>query len=224
MEKPFQAESETANSGSDSIPSDGTYHRHYNLVLAWGTLLTLLTWGLGLTWPQPSGHWSFWVCAAVWFLYAIWVGRFFWRMGHGRVLWLPCITMIILGVGVSIPAELMNAILNPVNRALDQLRQQFPGSHLFNFTAGKLAHFMCFLVVSFALLWKRRRLKFTYLHLMGLFLILALSTEGLQLFLRSRTTSVVDIGIDGAGYVAGLLLFLLARAIPVLERRRSRYL
>ena len=50
---------------------------------------------------------------------------------------------------------------------------------------------------------------------LGLFLVLlAVATEGFQLFVSGRTSSIMDMGFDAAGALVGLGMFAVYKLLP----------
>jgi len=71
----------------------------------------------------------------------------------------------------------------------------------------KVGHFLVFFLLGMLMFRFRGRLGMTRMHVIGLLLLLALASEGAQLYLDNRTPRPTDLLIDGAGILLAALLF-----------------
>ena len=94
-----------------------------------------------------------------------------------------------------------------------------------SFIVRKIAHFASYFILGVlcagAFLSDKRRLLITNLYALGLCFFYAVSDEVHQLFVPGRAGRLLDVGIDTAGAMCGILIF--AAVCAVLSRvRRNR--
>ena len=94
-----------------------------------------------------------------------------------------------------------------MNDLIDRVHVAYPDWFLFKFSAGKLGHTVCFAALTLVALLLRERIHVSLLHLALIFMLLALATESIQLFLSSRTPQLKDVWMDLIGVLIGIALF-----------------
>jgi len=121
-----------------------------------------------------------------------------------------------IGVGVSLPYETIHALLEPANLFLS--RWKLPLS------AGKYGHVFCFAMLTLFALAIRRKLEVPAKELTVFVVLLAIATEGFQLFIPERTTNVFDLGLDLFGAFLGFLIFVIYKYfVPKRNRDEKKH-
>ena len=172
-----------------------TFKRPSLLIL---TLSTAATWIVGLLAPHS---WSAACVAICWIAFGLYV---LYRLVRNRQIWiaaLPVFFVLTIGIGVSLPSEVLNNLLQPANDML--MRWNLPLS------AGKYGHVFCFAMLTLFALAIRRKLTASARELVLFIFLLAVATEGFQLFIDGRTTNVSDLGLDLTGALIGFGIFSL---------------
>ena len=103
------------------------------------------------------------------------------------------------------PFETLNSLLKPANDVLT--RWNLPLS------AGKYGHVFCFAMLTLFALAIRRKLTATPKELVLFILLLAVATEGFQLFVPGRTTKIFDLGLDLFGALIGFGIFTIYKSV-----------
>lgn len=160
-------------------------------------LSTLATWTVGLT--NPSS-WSLYVVASLWLLFGIYVWYRLIRQGHYWFSALPALLLVGIAVGVSLPVDLFNRLLDPLNSWLTSVESPLP--------AGKIGHVVGFSVLAIVCLAARKSLQIQSLDLFLILALLAAATEGIQLYVAGRTPSLRDFLLDAIGVAIGTITFL----------------
>ena len=176
-----------------------TFKRPSLLILA---LSTAATWTVGLLSPHSKSA----ACVAVcWIAFGLYV---LYRLVRNRQIWiaaLPVFFVLAIGIGISLPFETLNNLLRPANDLLS--RWNVPLS------AGKYGHVFCFAMLTLFALAIRRKLTASPQELVLFILLLAVATEGFQLFVPGRTTKIFDLGLDLFGALIGFLIFSIYKSV-----------
>lgn len=160
-------------------------------------LSTLVTWIVGLTSPSP---WSLYIVASLWLLFGIYVWYQLVRQGHYWLSALPALLLIVIAVGVSLPLELFNQLMDPFNSWLASFDSPLP--------AGKIGHILGFSFLTTLCLAVRKSFRIQTFDLFLILALLAAATEGIQLYVAGRTPSLRDFLFDAIGVVIGTMAFL----------------
>ena len=167
-------------------------------------LSTTATWIVGLTAPQS---WAAVAVAVCWIAFGLYILVRLIRSGHFWIALLPIFFVIAIGVGVSLPYKTIHALLEPANLFLS--RWKLPMS------AGKYGHVFCFAMLTLFALAIRRKLSVPAKELTLFVFLLAIATEGFQLFIPGRTTNGFDLVLDLFGALLGFLIFVIyKRFVP----------
>ena len=172
-----------------------TFKRPSLLILA---LSTAATWIVGLLAPQS---WSATCVAISWIAFGLYVLYRLVRNGQIWIAALPVFFVLAIGIGISLPVGVLNDLLQPANDLL--MRFNLPLS------AGKYGHVFCFAMLTLFALSIRRKLTVTPRELVLFIFLLAVATEGFQLFVDGRTTNFSDLVLDLIGALIGFGIFLL---------------
>lgn len=160
-------------------------------------LSTLVTWIVGLTHPST---WSLYVVASLWLLFGFYVWYQLFRQGHYWLSALPALLLVVIAVGVSLPRELFDQLMDPFNTWLTSFEFPLP--------AGKIGHILGFCVLTTVCLALRKRLSIQTFDLYLILALLAAATEGIQLYVAGRTPSLRDFLFDSIGVAIGTIVFL----------------
>ena len=180
-------------------------------------LSTIATWIVGLFSTQS---WSLYAVGGCWLVF----GGYIWsQLLRKRQLWLaavPIFFVIVIGIGISLPVELFNKINQPVDHWLMQV-----GSPLMT---GKIGHVFCFAMLTLFMLLVRRRLDVRASELVWFIILLAVATEGMQLFVAGRTTRMSDLLLDLVGAIIGYAIFLIYKSFSkdgdgLIEKMATRF-
>ena len=159
-------------------------------------LSTAVTWCVGLLSPSTWSAASVGVCWIVFGLYVIY------RLVKNGQLWiaaLPVLFVLAIGIGISLPHDTINDLLKPADEFL--IRRNSPMS------TSKYGHVFCFAMLTLFALAIRRKLTATPAELVLFIVLLAVATEGFQLFVPGRTTKLTDLGLDLVGALIGFGIF-----------------
>ena len=163
------------------------------LILA---ISTAATWLVGLLAP----HSWIAVCVVVsWIVFGLYV---LYRLIYNGQIWmaaLPVFFVLAIGVGISLPRQVLNDLLQPADDLVE--RWNLP------LAAGKYGHVFCFSMLTLFALAIRRKLTVTAGELVLFIFLLAAATEGFQLFVEGRTTKISDLGLDLVGALIGFGIF-----------------
>ena len=176
-----------------------TFKRPSLLILA---LSTSATWIVGLLSPHS---WSAACVAACWIAFGLYVLYRLIRNGQLWIAALPVFFVLAIGIGISLPFETLNSLLKPANDVLT--RWNLPLS------AGKYGHVFCFAMLTLFALAIRRKLTATPIELVLFILLLAVATEGFQLFVPGRTTKIFDLVLDLFGALIGYGIFTIYKSV-----------
>lgn len=120
-------------------------------------------------------------------------------------------------VGVLLPESVTTAHILP---AYQKLASALSFQHTEPLgVAYKIGHFIFFFALSLILMLNRHSLGLSAFAILAFMIVFALATEGLQLHLFSRSTRLLDIGIDLAGVILG---WIIASALHALIRPSHR--
>lgn len=176
-----------------------TFKRPSLLILA---LSTAATWIVGLMAPDS------WSAASVGFLWIAFGLYVLYRLIRNGQIWiaaLPVFFVLAIGIGISLPYKVLEGLLLPANKLI--IRWNLPMS------AGKYGHVFCFAMLTLFASAIRRKLTVTPRELVLFIFLLAVATEGFQLFIDGRTTNVSDLLLDLVGAVIGFGIFLIYKRI-----------
>ena len=170
-----------------------TFKRPSLMILA---LSTAATWIVGLLAPNSAAAVAVGCC---WIIFGLFIIYRLVRSGQFWIAVAPVFFVIAIGVGVSLPLKTLHGLLEPANLFLS--RWKLP------LTAGKYGHVFCFAMLTLFALAIRRKLAVAANELVLFICLLAVATEGFQLFLPGRTTKVFDLVLDLSGAVIGFGIF-----------------
>lgn len=165
-------------------------------------LSTAATWIVGLLAPHSAAAVAVGICWIVFGLYIVY------RLVHSGQFWiavLPVFFVVAIGLGVSLPAETIQGFLEPANRILRTWQSPL--------AAGKYGHLFCFAMLTLFALAIRRKLAVSAKELISFILLLAVATEGFQLFLPGRTTKIFDLVLDLLGALIGFGIFYVYKTV-----------
>ena len=176
-----------------------TFKRPSLLILA---IATLTTWIVGLLAPQS---WAATCVAISWIAFGLYVLYRLIRNGQIWIAALPVFFVLAIGIGVSLPRKTLNDLLQPANELI--AHWNLPMS------AGKYGHVFCFSMLTLFALAIRRKLTVTPSELVLFIFLLAVATEGFQLFIEGRTTKFSDLLLDLVGALIGFGIFSIYKSI-----------
>ena len=159
-------------------------------------LATLATWIVGLT---SQATWSAWAIGGCWLVFGGYILYRLLTSGNRELAMAPIALVIIICIGVSLPPAVFDAIFDPVNDLLEQLGSPLP--------AGKIGHILCFAALTLFAFKVRHKLEIRAIEVAVFLVLLAVATEGMQLFIKGRTTKLLDMGFDLFGALIGFGLF-----------------
>lgn len=159
---------------------------------------TLAIWFSGLFFPN---FWAFVTIAACWIFFGVYVLVRLLQNGHRWLIIMPIVFVIVIAIGVSMPLEMFNSLLDPANRFLAT-----KGSPI---AAGKIGHIICFGALTFFMLLHHKKWNLSRPELFVILALIGLATEGVQLFIAGRTPKILDLGFDITGVGLGIILFVL---------------
>lgn len=87
----------------------------------------------------------------------------------------------------------------------------------------KFGHFVFFFLVALCLLLNKRSLRLSVLMILAFMAVFAVATEGLQLHLFSRSTRLLDLGVDLSGVVLAWIVATVIGSFLRKKRRRRRH-
>ena len=149
---------------------------------------TATTWFVGL---QNPADWMLYFIATCWIVFGGYVLLKLIRRGHYWLAFFPVLFIVVIGVGVSLPVETFDQMMEPFNRHLRE--------HHSPLLAGKIGHILCFSMLTFVCLSVRKNLQISLADLFVTVALLGLATEGIQLFIAGRTPQLLDFGFDLIG-------------------------
>ena len=180
-------------------------------------LCTIATWIVGLF---ASQSWSLFAVGSCWIIFGGYIWSQLLRKGQLWLAAVPIFFVIVIGIGIALPVELFNQINQPVDHWLKE-----NGSPL---RTGKIGHIFCFAMLTLFMLLVRRRLDVGASGLVWFIALLAIATEGLQLFFPGRTTRISDLFLDLAGAIIGFAIFLIYKKFSkggdgLIEKMAARF-
>ena len=176
-----------------------TFIRPSLLILA---IATLTTWIVGLLAPQS---WAATCVAISWIAFGLYVLYRLIRNGQIWIAALPVFFVLAIGIGVSLPRKTLNDLLQPANELISHWNLPM--------SAGKYGHVFCFSMLTLFALAIRRKLTVTPSELVLFIFLLAVATEGFQLFIEGRTTKFSDLLLDLVGALIGFGIFSIYKSI-----------
>ncbi len=176
-----------------------TFKRPSLLILA---VSTAATWIVGLLAPDS---WSASCVAICWICFGLYVLYRLVRNGQIWIAALPVFFVLAIGIGISLPLDTLNDLLRPANEMIS--RWNLPMS------AGKYGHVFCFAMLTLFALAIRRKLTASPGELVLFVFLLAVATEGFQLFVPRRTTQFFDLLLDLVGALIGFGIFLIYKLV-----------
>jgi len=192
-------ESKISEAKSKDELADGHFFRPSILVLASSTLAT---WLAGLLAPTI---WALVTIGACWLVFGSYVLYRLFQNGHRWLLAMPLLFVITIAIGVSMPLDTFNWLLQPVDHFLEVSGSPIP--------AGKIGHVFCFALLTFFLLRHRNHWKISLSELFVILALLGIATEGIQLFIEGRTPNFLDFGFDLTGVTIGAVFFFLTDSL-----------
>ncbi|MGB0866299.1 MAG: VanZ family protein [Granulosicoccaceae bacterium] len=111
----------------------------------------------------------------------------------------------IIAVGVSMPGNELRGLTAPLEQFVYSLVPQLKSLYSFQ----KIGHAVTFALLTFFACLVRQRLGATWLGLICFLFLLAVLTEGVQLFFIGRSSRLLDVGIDLGGAAVGATLYLI---------------
>jgi VanZ family protein len=183
-------------------------HAKFLVVFA---ILASVTLGLGWLVPPSLSLPTFYLLTGAWAVFGCRTAAFLWQHGHRKSLWISVGLMLILGVGVALPAGIIRYLLQPFDRVINFLNEQLPNVFFFRGASGKVAHVFCFAGLALVTLLNRNRLSVSKMHWVIGFMLLATATESIQLFLKGRSATLRDAGFDAIGVVLGMVIYSIIR-------------
>ncbi len=165
--------------------------------------------------PLPLFYLGFGILLFGWVVFLVLVAAHLIESGQGRLLVLPAILVFAMAGCIMMPLNSINYLLEPLDSLVATAHAAYPDWTMFHFTAGKLGHTLCFALFTLITLVLKSKFRMTWLQLISIVCLLALATEGLQLFLSDRTTRLTDLGMDAAGVGLGIGVFAGFTAIKV---------
>jgi|GEM_PF-2421300 len=138
---------------------------------------------------------------------------------HGRLLYavFPMAMVAIIAVGVSLPNDLLMRLVNPLERALSGVMPDLRALGLYSFN--KVGHAATFALLALFACIVRKRIGATWIGILCFLILLAVLSEGMQLFFVGRSTRISDMGIDLSGAAFGVLVFFVLWLISSPFRR-----
>ena len=162
-----------------------------------------MTWIAGILAPEVWALVSIGTCWIV-------LGTYAWIRLVNAGLWklasIPVFFVIAICIGIYLPIATFNFLMNPINDCL-----KFLGISI---GAGKVGHVFCFAMLTLFGLKVRRTFSIQPFELALFLVLLAVATEGFQLFVSGRTSSIMDMGFDAAGALVGLGMFAVYKLLP----------
>ena len=199
----LRTESIISEAKSKDEPTTGHFVRPSILVLA---ISTLATWLSGLLAPTI---WALITIAACWIVFGGYVLYRLFQNGHRWLLAMPLLFVVTIAIGVSMPLDIFNWLLDPANQLLKASDSPV--------AAGKIGHVFCFAVLTFFLLRHRNNWEISLSELFVILALLGIATEGIQLFIEGRTPNFLDFGFDITGVAIGGVVFFLFRSLMALK-------
>lgn len=138
---------------------------------------------------------------------------------HGRLVYalLPIAMVMIIATGVSLPSGELSRITIPLERLVSGAIPDLHKMGLYSFN--KIGHAITFALLTFFACMTRKHLGATWLGLACFLVLLAVLSEGMQLFFGSRSTRLIDMTIDLGGAGVGAALFFILWLITRLFKR-----
>lgn len=134
---------------------------------------------------------------------------------NGRLLYaaFPIAVVALIAVGVSLPSEEIRRIADPLQNSVSGYMPYLKSLGLYSIT--KVGHAATFALLAFCACIVRKPIGATILGTACFLVLLAVLTEGVQLFFIGRSTRLVDMVIDltgaGIGVAAFFVLWLITR-------------
>ena len=119
----------------------------------------------------------------------------------------PIAMIGIIAAGVSLPTEELSRFTGPLEQAIRGYMPDLRKFGLYSFN--KVGHAVTFALLTFMACFFRKRLGATWLGMICFLILLAILTEGVQLFFVGRSTRLVDMAIDLGGATLGATLFFI---------------
>ncbi len=155
---------------------------------------------------------------AVWSVFALTVLISLAKAGNLWVAIIPIAVIAVIAAGVSMPSEDLKRLTLPIEHAaggaLPYLRE------LGLYSVSKIGHALAFALLALLSCCVKKRLGASWLGIVCFLILLALLTEGVQLFFVGRSTRGVDMMIDLAGASVGAATFTVLWLLSFPFRRR----
>lgn len=126
---------------------------------------------------------------------------------QGRLLYAlaPIGLIAVIAAGVSLPNQHLQNITGPMEAALSGIMPQLQQAGLYSFN--KVGHAVTFAMLCLLACVAKNRIAASWLGIACFMILLALLTEGVQLFFVGRSTRLVDMAIDLGGALVGAAIF-----------------
>ena len=155
---------------------------------------------------------------AMWLVYGALVLVALALRGRLMIAIFPIAMIGIIAAGVSLPTEELSRFTGPLEQAIRGYMPDLRKFGLYSFN--KVGHAVTFALLTFMACFFRKRLGATWLGMICFLILLAILTEGVQLFFVGRSTRLVDMAIDLSGATLGAALFFVFWVLSSPFRRR----
>jgi VanZ family protein len=192
------------------------------LIVALGVAVTVLTWSLGMMdFESTAGENSALLAVGIgWILWLIVCLIHLVRSSGSFWILRPIIALcVILIIGLTLENATIKYLLYPINFALDWFSEFIGSFRRYVPSAGKIGHVVVFFALSLNLLKIREILSANFVGVTCFVALVAVATEGLQLFVPTRTSNSHDLLYDGFGIFLALI-WVLAGYLRCLYRRK----
>jgi VanZ family protein len=184
------------------------------LILVIGVAVTVLTWLLGATLSDSisANKIALYTVAISWILWAVACLKYLLLSDFSLVILRPIIVLCcILLIGLTLDNATIKYLLYPINFLIDWLAD-FLGNYRRHVpSAGKIGHVVVFCALTLHLIKIHELIYASIFGIVCFVALVALATEGLQLFIPTRTTALQDLVFDGTGIVLALFFVLLVK-------------
>lgn len=155
---------------------------------------------------------------AMWLIYGVFVLVALAKRGSLMIAIFPIAMIGIIAAGVSLPSAELHRFTGPLEHAIGGYIPDLRKLGLYSIN--KIGHAVTFALLAFFACVFRKRLGATWLGLASFLIVLAILTEGVQLFFVGRSTRLVDMAIDLSGASLGAVLFFVFWVLSSPFRRR----
>lgn len=142
---------------------------------------------------------------AMWLAYGVLVLVALAKRGCMMIAIFPIAMIGIIAAGVSLPTAELSRFTGPLEQAIGGYIPDLRKLGLYSIN--KIGHAVTFALLAFFACVFRKRLGASWLGLACFLILLAVLTEGVQLFFVGRSTRLIDMAIDLSGASLGAALF-----------------